>query len=287
MTVPTKAAMKQLLDERMIAGSASNWLPPAMFFLQLNLSGVIILLSLMFYANALGESFVRGLVVVFCSSVVWCMCGYVLWLNVCTVLGGSIWHWCVCVCVWYCFLSTLKIFAFLWTLPVLPWLFPVCIRVFSHGDHTAQVTSHAAWRGGSWCSLELAFSSLHSFSREEKIKRSMRTGSGCFLASDSSWFSTTYWHETQCIGMVSLWYMKGCDPFVCFGLWLNPVWTFKVTKKTPTNVSFVLSIAGSISVSFPIPFPFIYHRKVFSGAIYDDSDDNNTTLSQFLTDNSS
>lgn len=64
MTVPTKAAMKQLLDERMIAGSASNWLPPAMFFLQLNLSGVIILLSLMFYANALGESFVRGLVVV-------------------------------------------------------------------------------------------------------------------------------------------------------------------------------------------------------------------------------
>lgn len=64
MTVPTKAAMKQLLDERMIAGSASNWLPPAMFFLRLNLSGVIILLSLMFYANALGESFVRGLVVV-------------------------------------------------------------------------------------------------------------------------------------------------------------------------------------------------------------------------------
>lgn len=61
----TKAAMKQLLDERMNAGSASNWLPPAMFFLQLNLSGVIILLSLMFYANALGESFVRGLVVVF------------------------------------------------------------------------------------------------------------------------------------------------------------------------------------------------------------------------------
>lgn len=99
MTVPTKAAMKQLLDERMIAGSASNWLPPAMFFLQLNLSGVIILLSLMFYANALGESFVRGLVVVFCSSLVWCMCGYVLWLNVCTVLGGSIWQWCVCMCV--------------------------------------------------------------------------------------------------------------------------------------------------------------------------------------------
>lgn len=65
MTVPTKAAMKQLLDERMIAASASNRLPLAMFFLQLNLSGVIILLSLMFYANALGESFVRGLVVFF------------------------------------------------------------------------------------------------------------------------------------------------------------------------------------------------------------------------------
>lgn len=63
--MPTKAAMKQLLDERMIAASASNRLPLAMFFLQLNLSGVIILLSLMFYANALGESFVRGLVVVF------------------------------------------------------------------------------------------------------------------------------------------------------------------------------------------------------------------------------
>lgn len=66
MTVPTKAAMKQLLDERMIAASASNRLPLAMFFLQLNLSGVIILLSLMFYANALGESFVRGLVVFVC-----------------------------------------------------------------------------------------------------------------------------------------------------------------------------------------------------------------------------
>lgn len=65
MTVPTKAAMKQLLDERMIVGSASNWLPPAMFFPQLNLSGVIILLSLMFYANELGESFVTGLLVGF------------------------------------------------------------------------------------------------------------------------------------------------------------------------------------------------------------------------------
>lgn len=58
--MPTKAAMKQLLDERMIGGSASNRLPQAMFFLQLNLSGVIILLSLMFYANALGKSFVVG-----------------------------------------------------------------------------------------------------------------------------------------------------------------------------------------------------------------------------------
>lgn len=108
MTVPTKAAMKQLLDERMIAGSSSNWLPPAMFFLQLNLSGVIILLSLMFYANALGESFVRGLVVVFflffsCSSVVWCTCGYILWLNVYGVPcvrgsnGGGVAFGCVCV----------------------------------------------------------------------------------------------------------------------------------------------------------------------------------------------
>lgn len=91
MTVPTKAAMKQLLDERMIAGSASNRLPPAMFFLQLNLSGVIILLSLMFYANALGESFVRGLVVVFfCSSVcdVW----------VCIVVKCVYDIVCVCVC---------------------------------------------------------------------------------------------------------------------------------------------------------------------------------------------
>lgn len=79
MTVPTKAAMKQLLDERMIAGSASNRLPPAMFFLQLNLSGVIILLSLMFYANAPWESFVRGVVVVF-----WFLC-CVMYVWVCIV----------------------------------------------------------------------------------------------------------------------------------------------------------------------------------------------------------
>lgn len=153
MTVPTKAAMKQLLDERMIAASASNRLPLAMFFLQLNLSGVIILLSLMFYANALGESFVRGLVVFFlfffpqCVMYVWvcivvksvydvaCVCEHGEW-------GGGGPYLAMCMCVWYCFLSTLKIFAFLWTLPVLPWLFPVCIRVFSHRDHTAQVTSH-------------------------------------------------------------------------------------------------------------------------------------------------
>lgn len=148
MTVPTKAAMKQLLDERMIAGSASNRLPLAMFFLQLNLSGVIILLSLMFYANALGESFVRGLVVVFFSFPLLCdvRARVQVWFK-------GVWC-CACVCevevvrVRRCmrvvlFLSTLKIFAFLWTLPVLPWLFPVCIRVFSHGDHRARVTSHA------------------------------------------------------------------------------------------------------------------------------------------------
>ena len=125
MTEPTKAAMKQLLDERMIAGSASNCLPPAMFFLQLNLSGVIILLSLMFYANALGESFVRGLVVyvVFlcCVMYVWvCIVVKCVRVRVCVRVcvcaregewgegGFSIWR-----CVWYCFLSTLKIFAFL------------------------------------------------------------------------------------------------------------------------------------------------------------------------------
>lgn len=78
--MPTKAAMKQLLDERMIGGSASNWLPQAMFFLQLNLSGVIILLSLMFYANALGESFVMGvffllLVSLLCDVCVGMHCG--------------------------------------------------------------------------------------------------------------------------------------------------------------------------------------------------------------------
>lgn len=60
MTVPTKAAMKQLLDERMIGGSASNQLPQAMFFLQLNLSGVIILLSLMFMQMHLGRVLSRG-----------------------------------------------------------------------------------------------------------------------------------------------------------------------------------------------------------------------------------
>lgn len=108
MTVPTKAAMKQLLDERMIGGSASNRLPQAMFFLQLNLSGVIILLSLMFYANALGESFVMGVCFFSssCFSVVWCMCGYALWLKVSVMLhvfvrvrmgrGAEL------VCVWQC-----------------------------------------------------------------------------------------------------------------------------------------------------------------------------------------
>lgn len=129
MTVPTKAAMKQLLDERMIAGSASNRLPLAMFFLQLNLSGVIILLSLMFYANALGESFVRsgGCFFFSFSSVVWCIVVESVWM--CEDWESG-WRWSVFGSVWYCFLSTLKIFAFLWTLPVLPWLFPARIRVF-------------------------------------------------------------------------------------------------------------------------------------------------------------
>ena len=65
MTVSTKAVVKRLLDERMIAGSASNRLPLAVFSLQLNLSGVIILFGLMFYANALGVSFVRGFLLLF------------------------------------------------------------------------------------------------------------------------------------------------------------------------------------------------------------------------------
>lgn len=116
MTVPTKAAMKQLLDERMIAGSASNRLPLAMFFLQLNLSGVIILLSLMFYANALGESFVRGVVVVFwflcCVMYVWvCIVVKCVGLCVCVRVRGGL-YLAVYVCV-VLFLSALKIFAFL------------------------------------------------------------------------------------------------------------------------------------------------------------------------------
>lgn len=87
--------MKQLLDERMNAGSASNWLPPAMFFLQLNLSGVIILLSLMFYANALGESFVRGLVVVFLC--VFLCCVMYVWVRIVVECVHD--ALCVCVCV--------------------------------------------------------------------------------------------------------------------------------------------------------------------------------------------
>lgn len=82
MTAPTKAAMKQLLDERMIAGSASNRLPQAMFFLQLNLSGVIILLSLMFYANAHGESFVRRLRVCACVCFLFLCCVIYAWLSI-------------------------------------------------------------------------------------------------------------------------------------------------------------------------------------------------------------
>lgn len=186
------------------------------------------------------------------------------------VVGGSIWR---CACVWYCFLSTLKIFAFLWTLPVLPWLFPVCIRVFSRGDHTAQVTSHAAWRGGSWCSPEPASSSsLHSFNREEMRKESMgreeRRGPICCCcssATDSGWFSAMYRHKTQRIGMVSLWYMTPCDLFVCFGLWLNPMWTFKVTKKTPTTVSFVLSI---VSCQYQSVFQSCHHSYITVGFFF-------------------
>lgn len=183
MTVPTKAAMKQLLDERMIAGSASNWLPPAMFFLQLNLSGVIILLSLMFYANALGESFVRGLVCWFFSSFFLLFsCVMYVWGNSLVKLGwvrGSVGggvafgsYMCVCACVSGCIflLSTMKIFAFFWALPVLPWLFPVCIRVFSHEDHTVKVTSHAVW-GGEAPHQQPATLNTRSFSRgsEESI----------------------------------------------------------------------------------------------------------------------
>lgn len=162
MTESTKAAVKQLLDERMISWSASNRLSLALFSLQLNLSGVIILFGLMFNANALRESLVRGLFfVVVCVCIwergfVWCWGVYVcvyacscicacthLCVRVCVRVCKNV---CVCVlvcvCVVYCFLSTLKIFAFLWTLLVLPWLVPVSIRVFSGGDHTAHVTSH-------------------------------------------------------------------------------------------------------------------------------------------------
>lgn len=113
MTVPTKAAMKQLLDERMIAGSASNWLPPAMFFLQLNLSGVIILLSLMFYANALGESFVTGLGVGFCFFPFSCV--MYVWVYSLVELGrwrGSVGGVAFGSHVRIFFLSAMKIFAF-------------------------------------------------------------------------------------------------------------------------------------------------------------------------------
>lgn len=54
MTARSNRLAEQSLDEEMIVRSASNRLPPVMFSLQLNLSGVIILFGLMFYANALG-----------------------------------------------------------------------------------------------------------------------------------------------------------------------------------------------------------------------------------------
>lgn len=85
------------------------------------------------------------------------------------VAFGSYVRVCVRVCIFL--LSTMKIFAFFWALPVLPWLFPVCIRVLSHGDHTAQVTSHAVW-GGEAPHQQPATLNARSFSRgseEESI----------------------------------------------------------------------------------------------------------------------
>lgn len=49
-----KPVTERSLAEESVARSAGNRLPLALFFLRLFLSGVIILLCLMFYANALG-----------------------------------------------------------------------------------------------------------------------------------------------------------------------------------------------------------------------------------------
>lgn len=143
----------------MIAGSASNWLPPAMFFLQLNLSGVIILLSLMFYVNALGESLVGwggghgwggGSCCVFSPLCV--MCGHVLWFLCATdaKVRRRGFTWCV-----VCFLSTRRIFAFLWT--------PACVTLIISWMHLGlrlMEITRGSWHirgGGLLCSWSLCF----------------------------------------------------------------------------------------------------------------------------------
>lgn len=157
-----------------MAERASSWLPPATFFLQLNLSGVIILLSLMFYANALGESFVRGLLVCFvflcCVTRVWvthCGLARALRARVCLLGRACVWQRRVCVCVHlgtcarYCFF-----FFFKQPENICIPLNPACVALIiscihqgfsSQGDHTAQVTSQAAWRGGGGGGARAAF----------------------------------------------------------------------------------------------------------------------------------
>ena len=188
MTVPTKAAVKQLFDERMIAGSASNWLPPAMFFLQLSLSGVIILLSLMFYANALGESFVRGLVVVFfCSRVcdvwvrlvvkcVWCCVFVCVCVCVCEGAGeGS--PFGGCACVQYCFYKHSENIC----IPLNPACVALIISCMHQGFSLMEITRLKSYHmlpgeegAGALTGACASFSSRKCLSGEEKMKESMR-----------------------------------------------------------------------------------------------------------------
>lgn len=169
MTAPTKAAMKQLLDERMIAGSASNRLPQAMFFLQLNLSGVIILLSLMFYANALGESFVRGLWVRVCVcvspfSVVWYRRSYVLWFKVWTLCMRSgvevvcVWR-CLCVALFFKHSENISI-------PLSPACAALIISCMHQGFLFTEITQLKSY-ADAWSEKELVLTSacLHQFAQ--------------------------------------------------------------------------------------------------------------------------
>lgn len=224
MTVPTKAAMKQLLDERMIAGSASNWLPPAMFFLQLNLSGVIILLSLMFYANALGESFVRGLVVgFFFFFFLLFSCVRYVWVHSLVKLGwvrgsvggvgggmafGSYVHACVCVCASVCVCLWVFSFFFKHYENICILLSPACVVLIISCMHRgflswrshdrSHITRRQRRRRSSPAACHSQRALLQQSQRVEHLVVPWPQ-----IALDP--WQAAYWHKTKCNDMISSW----------------------------------------------------------------------------------